>query len=81
MSNPEFRLANAKKLYAEAIAFANGTDGNITEYLSYIDRIIADDRIKDKCADVIAENAVTIMTIHGSKGLQFPITFVPRLHL
>ena len=79
MSNPEFRLANAKKLFAEAIAFANGTNGNITEYLSYIDRIIADDRFKDKCADVIAENAVTIMTIHGSKGLQFPITFVPML--
>lgn len=79
LKDADYRLANANKLYDEAVQFANGTNGNISQWLEYIDRLSTDDRIKDKCADVLAENAVTIMTIHGSKGLQFPCTFVPML--
>lgn len=79
LKDSDYRLANANKLYAEAIQFANSTNGNLSQWIEYIDRLAADDRIKDKCADVLAENAVTIMTIHGSKGLQFPYTFVPML--
>lgn len=79
MKDSSYRLANANKLYDEALSFANNIDGNISEWLKYIDKVSGDDRIKDQCADVIADNAVTIMTIHGSKGLKFDYTFVPML--
>lgn len=48
--------------------------GTLTEYLEKIALQDANDRLdKDKNVD---ENAVNFMTIHASKGLEFPVVFV-----
>ena len=53
---------------------------SFTEQLHYIDQLIeqqgreGEARLDSESADV-----VTIMTIHGSKGLEFPVVILPDL--
>ena len=70
------RYANLLKLLDLAAGFAE-TGGSLSEFLQYIEQ-----RSKEEGeAEIDSEtgNTVRIMTIHKSKGLEFPVVIVPEL--
>lgn len=78
MDNPVIRQANLRLLYERAAEFERSNlQGGVTRFLAYIDAMRS--RNKDmKAARVLGENdnVVRIVTMHKSKGLEFPIVFV-----
>lgn len=75
------RRANVLLLINKAAAFENTSYKGLfhfVRYLSHLKRTLSDEGE----ADVLGENAdvVRIMTIHKSKGLEFPICFVAGVH-
>lgn len=76
----EQRLANIKKLQETSWQLWAKGYVSFTEQLHYIDQLIeqqgreGEARLDSESADV-----VTIMTIHGSKGLEFPVVILPDL--
>ena len=77
----EFRRKNLRLLVQYAKKYESSGFRGISGFISFLDKLAEAD--KDLGAadhrDKKAENAVTIMTIHKSKGLQFPICIVSRL--
>ncbi len=62
----------------EARAWSDATGGTLAEYLAWVDRRIDDvDRVELSTDE--GEDSLRIMTIHGAKGLEFPITIVAGL--
>ena len=76
--NAPQRRANIKKLIG-IIEDLEGQGKTIIKIRDYLERTL--DRSDEPKANVNTEgmNAVKIMTIHASKGLEFPIVFVPGL--
>ena len=74
------KVANIKKLNAMAIDFSMRQGGTLHAFLERAKKMRdAETRIEVSNGQV-AQNSVTIMTIHKSKGLEFPIVFLPALH-
>ena len=66
------RLDNVLQMISNAEEYlTNNPEGNLSSYLEEVS-LVADIDNYDKDAD-----AVTIMTIHSAKGLEFPVVFVP----
>src|SRR3954447_14023794 len=62
----------------EARAWSDATGGTLAEYLAWVDRRIDDvDRVELSTDE--GEDSVRIMTVHGAKGLEFPITVIAGL--
>lgn len=76
----EQRLANIRKLQETSWQLWAKSYVSFKEQLHYIDQLIeqqgreGEARLDSETADV-----VTIMTIHGSKGLEFPVVILPDL--
>ena len=69
--------SNLLKLYELARGFESGSFKGLNNFISYINDLIEDDKIPDSLAtDDDSANAVKILTIHKSKGLEFPVCFV-----
>lgn len=74
MGNAEQRYQNILKLISFAHNFDKGTNVGLTAFLRYIDKIIASDKSLDSASlSGAGDNAVTIMSVHHSKGLEFPV--------
>lgn len=73
------KLANLKKLVALAEAFTVEKHGTLADYLLHLQQLRAAGAREAAAADMAGSDAVTIMTIHKSKGLEFPVVFVPAL--
>ena len=74
MGNAEQRYQNILKLISFAKGFDSGVNVGLTAFVRYIDKIIASDKGVDSASLTAgAEDAVTIMSVHHSKGLEFPI--------
>ncbi len=73
--------ANVDKLLDLADMFDAGGLGGLHDFLANINELI-DREIKEgeAAVDVEDDKTVKIMTIHSSKGLQFPVVFVPYLN-
>lgn len=75
------RAANLRLLIDKAISFSASQNGGLYEFLSYIDAV---GRSHAKIPQAVVaddpENTVRIMTIHKSKGLEFPIVIVAGLN-
>ena len=72
------RLANVRKLEEMSQKYSAAHGGALGDWLSYVKRkraMNADDR----SVNLPLEDAVQIMTIHKSKGLEFNTVFVPFL--
>ncbi len=68
------RLENVKQMISNAQEYVNNNpDGDLASYLEEVS-LVADIDNYDKDAD-----AVTIMTVHSAKGLEFPVVFLPGM--
>ena len=71
------RYANLLKMEEMALTFAESGGGSLAEFLHYIEQRAADEGEAE--IDSEAGDTVRIMTIHKSKGLEFPVVIVPDL--
>lgn len=73
MGNHEQRVMNVMKFIDIAKQFDNGENVGLTAFLRYINAV-KDGGYNIDCASAESSvNAVNIMTIHQSKGLEFPV--------
>ena len=72
------RAANVRKLVELADAFARMESPSLRTFIRYVNSI-RDESVREGQALVQpeGEGAVTLMTVHKSKGLEFPIVFLP----
>ena len=77
MPNSTLRLANLNLLVERADKFESTSYKSVFEFVQYI-KTMQDSDFDYSIANYISqnENAVRIMTIHKSKGLEFPIVFL-----
>ncbi len=72
------RVANLRQLDKVARGFEQGGFRGLSAFVRYIDRLEAQG--KDLPAgNTLRPDGVRLMTVHGSKGLEFPVVFVSRL--
>lgn len=77
MYNAELRKANVKSLMSRAYEFEKTSYKGIFDFIRYIDSIKKNDKDAEPAKTLSDdEDVVRIMTIHKSKGLEFPIVFV-----
>ena len=74
--NGDMKKANLYSFVATAKGFEKNNFGGLSAFISYIDRAISSNSEYKKNYTVGKSDAVRIMTIHNSKGLQAPICFV-----
>ena len=76
----ESRAANVRKVIELAAEFAAVEGASLRRFIAYMDEVAARE-IQEGEAGLQREgaNAVAIMTIHKSKGLEFPIVCLPDL--
>ncbi len=67
------RIDNLYELLSVAQEFSRGEEGTLEGFLNHIALISDIDEAKD------AEDAVTLMTLHSAKGLEYPIVFLVGL--
>lgn len=72
------KLANACKLRDEAIAYCAGRQASLGDWLAYV-KAMRETGARATTANLEAEEAVQLMTIHKSKGLEFKTVFLPQL--
>lgn len=72
---PEQKRANLHLLYDYARRFEASSYKGLYNFIRYLDDIIAE-KTKIESPAASADDAVRILTIHQSKGLEFPVCFV-----
>lgn len=74
MGNAEQRILNVMKLVDIAKRFDNGENVGLTAFIRYVDNIISNNyNVESAVVSNINDNAVSMMSIHQSKGLEFPV--------
>ncbi|WP_010286801.1 helicase-exonuclease AddAB subunit AddA [Kurthia massiliensis] len=80
MSNGKQRQANLRALYDRAVAYEKTAFRGLFRFLRFVDRIrLRGEDLGTAKAISQSENVVRLMTIHASKGLEFPYVFVAGL--
>ena len=78
--NGEEQLANLHKFYRMACDFEAQKQGAVQDFAARLVQLAeAEDR--EAAATVVSEGAVQLMTVHKSKGLEFPVVVVPFLDI
>ncbi|MBP5294704.1 MAG: helicase-exonuclease AddAB subunit AddA [Lachnospiraceae bacterium] len=80
MNNGKRRLANLEQLIERAREFEKTSYAGLFNFIRYIEKK-AQTEVEEGEANVETEkdDVVRIMTMHGSKGLEFPIVFLPKM--
>lgn len=74
MGNHEQRVQNVKLLIDIAKKFDNGENVGLTAFIRYVDYIIENKfNVESATVNDAGKDAVAIMTVHHSKGLEFPV--------
>ncbi len=71
----EQRVAMLRSLQGLARQFVDADLGGVPEFVDYLDQLAAEE-IEPGALAVGDDEAVRIMTIHGAKGLEFPVVFL-----
>lgn len=81
MPGGALRRANLKLLFEHGAAFENGTLSGVFDFMQYIENIKSGNGDLTP-AKPYADGAdvVRIMTVHKSKGLEFPVVFLCGMH-
>lgn len=77
MTNGQQRRLNLTALYERASAYESSGFKDLYQFINFIARMRKNQ--KDLAQPILSENAgnsVKLMTIHASKGLEFPVVFV-----
>lgn len=72
------RAANLRVLYEQCSRFEQGGFRGLSAFIRHIDRL-QEQGICLSATTPDTENAVRIMSVHGSKGLEFPVVFLAGL--
>lgn len=69
------RLSNVRELVSSAVDYEKekGEEATLRNYLEEVALLSDVDDLDDE------SNAVTLMTVHSAKGLEFPVVFIPGL--
>ena len=70
------RQANLHALYQRANEYEQGGMRGLYRFIHFIERMQRRDDDLAQAPGEVVGNAVNVMTIHGSKGLQFPVVFL-----
>ena len=70
------RQANLHALYNRAHAYENSSFKGLFQFVRFIEKMQERDKDLAEAPVQNVENAVSVMTIHGSKGLEFPMVFL-----
>lgn len=77
MSGGRQRKANLEALYQRAAAYETTSFKGLYRFIRFIDKMQERDKDLAEPTSILSEqNAVRVMTIHASKGLEFPVVFV-----
>ena len=71
------RRRNLMKLYEMARSYTNTSFRGIGAFLEYIRD--SSEKAEEKAQQLVGNDSVKLMTMHGSKGLEFPVCFVSSL--
>ncbi len=75
----EQRVANLRELMRLARDFEQNSFRGLSAFVRYIDRLETEKGDLTATPSAGGGDAVAVMTIHGSKGLEFPIVFMAHL--
>ncbi|MBQ8140128.1 MAG: helicase-exonuclease AddAB subunit AddA [Clostridia bacterium] len=67
---------NLIQLYEYARRFESGAFKGLYNFIEYVNKLIAEGKQFDTASSDSASGKVSIMTIHHSKGLEFPVCFL-----
>ncbi len=67
---------NLRRLYEYARTFEAGSFKGLYNFIEFINSIIENGKTFQTQTDTLSHDCVTLMTIHKSKGLEFPACFV-----
>ncbi|MFC6254980.1 helicase-exonuclease AddAB subunit AddA [Secundilactobacillus hailunensis] len=70
------RQANLHALYERAADYEQNGFKGLFQFVRFIERMQRNDHDLAEAKTRATENAVQVMTIHGSKGLEFPVVFL-----
>lgn len=76
MPSGKQRQANLHALYERAEAYEEMSFKGLFQFVRLIEKMQAKDKDLAEPASHVEEEAVRVMTIHASKGLEFPVVFV-----
>jgi ATP-dependent helicase/nuclease subunit A len=80
MSGPGQRLANLEKLLLKADEFGAKGYHDLTSFLQFIKKLESVEILENEAqTQAESSNVIRLMTIHRSKGLEFPIVILPDL--
>lgn len=84
LPNGKQRKANLHKLHDRAIGFegfAGSKTSSVSRFVEYVEKLLdADQDWAPAAPETSADNAVRIMSIHKSKGLEFPVVFLAEMN-
>lgn len=73
------RSGNLEQLVDIAKTYENSSFTGVHDFLRYVDRLMAGEKDFGEAAIRVTDGCVHVMTIHKSKGLEFPVVFVCRM--
>ncbi|USS88174.1 helicase-exonuclease AddAB subunit AddA [Fructilactobacillus hinvesii] len=74
------RQANLHALYQRAEEYERNGFQGLFAFVQFIKRLQKDDNDLAEASVDVDPNSVTVKTIHGSKGLEYPVVFVIDVH-
>ena len=75
----KLRAANLEMLYVKAKNFEDGNEGEISAFIHYIDNMKKYEISEGEANVGSGADFVSILTIHGSKGLEYPVVIIADL--
>ncbi|MCF6515412.1 helicase-exonuclease AddAB subunit AddA [Lactobacillus sp. S2-2] len=72
----EKRQANLHALYNRATEYENSSFKGLFAFIRFVEKLQANDDDLAQAESDTDDNSVKVMTIHGSKGLEFPVVFL-----